>query len=854
MEFLLSQLLSVLFIINHCMDRGTQVTNTQQRKQMNNMDNQDEYNLGEIFTLMNTYTRHNRSILSNELASLHDIYKNKLGSADQVINVPEIEMNKEHYNKKYSDNISLSKGLLFFFCKNIDIYRKYNTIHAAKMDIVCTHLNLKQNLCQGYIESRHINCISCGSVLKSKINLSDSKKGSTCLVIQHINEGPTIKIHLIKKCIKCNIQYWYDRIIFISKTNTVTRFENNRKYFALTKSTIVHKECFRLQDYWTLNKYCNPGSIYQHINITFDKQIQMLNKKLESAAQNCGNRRSVMITEDILHESWFLYKLIDMISTVIAKNKFVEIDKNVLQQNKPKEIFIALWNKYKKFINNYDGTWIQKWPIKIDSNQNIIVNSHHGCTVGDVDVKASILKCGMPTTLFRNSIKNQLRNDEYINMYDVSETIIAYTSCSYKPQIGNKNKMNKCVCINCEKVLLNAGIPAISINTFVKYFNALETQSKETQKNNANDSMDIDDDNRIDSFNFDSLSNDNKKKFDAAINIINKRTNLNRKSNRISNKTLANLNESIQFDADNQKLNVLENIVDDTVNSIILDNDDIINEIIEEREKPDKWDAVGGCRKTKHVTLYMKLKKAKEKKKDFVRTGGVFAIRTCTGFILNIKIIDRRETSTEIILDYGNYFSSSQDRTAYFKRILGVGYDMACKILSRTLSLLQQKLLPHSVGLIWLPLLSKIFVDKMHVKGHTLDICQSGGFLNPYHARFHDVLSAANTQIAEQGWSNLNRYHFFKSLSREKAAFFLKVYQLYVNQRLQHEYEEEGWLFIPIEFLKIMQTYNPNHQIPNIIPSVADIETDVQNKVIQKLEIKRSKEQKTRELWESRNV
>lgn len=71
------------------------------------------------------------------------------------------------------------------------------------------------------------------------------------------------------------------------------------------------------------------------------------------------------------------------------------------------------------------------------------------------------------------------------------------------------------------------------------------------------------------------------------------------------------------------------------------------------RERNGKWDDLNACRESRHV----------EKIKCSANSsGGIFTIKTATGFILELKSLDRRETPTEIIMDFANYFTSTPAR------------------------------------------------------------------------------------------------------------------------------------------------------------------------------------------------
>ena len=227
---------------------------------------------------------------------------------------------------------------------------------------------------------------------------------------------------------------------------------------------------------------------------------------------------------------------------------------------------------------------------------------------------------------------------------------------------------------------------------------------------------------------------------------------------------------------------------------------------MEERNDDTIWDDTKGCRGSKQIKKAEKYKKSKNPHK---KTGGVFGIRTASGFVLELKIIHKRETPTNVILDYAKYFTSTADRINYFDRMVGLGYDMACKIIYRLITLFVGYMLPVNYLICWLLIIGSMFIDKMHITGHTNDaLCTLGNILNPYSPRWKTILHGTNTQVAEQYWQKLNRFRFFLRLGNDKAKFWLLLFKQWCNEKQYHAMKNAGYTFIPIESIKPLRSFS----------------------------------------------
>jgi len=244
-----------------------------------------------------------------------------------------------------------------------------------------------------------------------------------------------------------------------------------------------------------------------------------------------------------------------------------------------------------------------------------------------------------------------------------------------------------------------------------------------------------------------------------------------RKSKRNNAKTMAKINESIQYERHEQALADLERICGEKVVSPFLLNNPKLAEVVEnERQNLDVWDDLDGCRgkqqmeKSKNETLFNK-------------TGGIQSWMTHSGFILSLHEHIHLETPTAVILSLVNALLATEMHKEYAKRVMTIGYDMMCTIYGRMKNLLQEDFLPTETKNLLISLLSCLHVDKFHVASHRNPLCKKdGNMFSPYAEKFATFFGGkgnSNDQIVEQNWRITNKLRWAKSLGRRRFNFML---------------------------------------------------------------------------------
>ena len=122
---------------------------------------------------------------------------------------------------------------------------------------------------------------------------------------------------------------------------------------------------------------------------------------------------------------------------------------------------------------------------------------------------------------------------------------------------------------------------------------------------------------------------------------------------------MAKINESLQYDDDEQTLTNMEMICGETnVNPLLLNNPKLAQFVEKERQNFDSWDDLEGCRGKQQV---------EETQKDslFCKTGGMQSWMTHSGFILSLHEHVHLETPTAVILSLFDALLSTELHQEY---------------------------------------------------------------------------------------------------------------------------------------------------------------------------------------------
>ena len=433
-------------------------------------------------------------------------------------------------------------------------------------------LNFEKNMTFGVLENQRTDCHKCGSSLKRINRYRSDNKGKLAFVIDYA-KGPQIMIHYLKTCEKCSIKYHYGRIYESDKIF----FLSNERYVQISSVTFVSQKVFSRQNYWTFEKGCSPGSIAKDLKIMFETQITKLKDAV--AFQQLGRKSSFdlhnIISENELRNGWYLWSILKSIEKVTSQN-IVELNlpKTDIEafENPPKkkrktenklnlrtdDLFLLLFKKYKSILLNYDGEWIHYWPSKI-VNGKVIGLKGHGVTIGDVDAKVRFDKCSMNEEDYQNYLKFALSESKKL-----TPALLKYMCCNNPPIRGNQHSDSYLVCMECKELLLEKGLPDNLIDEYIKWRNRRRKTNESEDDGNSDESI----------ITPDILNHSTKVLFDKIqLSFENGSKNIiTRKSNRITSKTRANLNESLQYLNDTRALLTLEGILNEPVAVHYADN------------------------------------------------------------------------------------------------------------------------------------------------------------------------------------------------------------------------------------------------------------------------------------------
>lgn len=165
----------------------------------------------------------------------------------------------------------------------------------------------------------------------------------------------------------------------------------------------------------------------------------------------------------------------------------------------------------------------------------------------------------------------------------------------------------------------------------------------------------------------------------------------------------------------------------------------LVAEIEAMEEDNDEYiSALGGCRKAENTP------RANRK-----YTHGVIAWNTATGYVLYIRPILYRETTTFIIISFNNLFLYGKIFEEYFNRIHAVGFDVMCGIFLRLINLISLNLLEPNIIHAWSLIILRLFVDKFHINKHVRILCtlnEQSGMFHPNLYKFTGILNNCKTR------------------------------------------------------------------------------------------------------------
>ena len=525
------------------------------------------------------------------------------------------------------------------------------------------------------------------------------------------------------------------------------------------------------------------------------------------------------------------------------------------------EYFKYFWNKYEDEINCHDIKELQFVPTKLDKDDNVCIHPGHFKSYGDGNQKSTRFRCSYSTLLAKldyledkqnannsndTTTLNDIAKDENIdykeNYSSEKYSKARYYICTNSPQNGNQHQKGFKTCRHHTSLLIKKyNFLPDEIDLFVDWYQIIETKARlqDTQiddlikdlknlysiKEDQVSTIKSTTTKKIESLNDElaELKHEYKnkvEKFEKILQNVNKKLNtMQQQSNRHSrrsnyNKTIANMNESSEFEKDTNFMEQLNADIpkdDKTDVAISFIPADVRDLLQMEINNNTLLNTIPGCRKAKNISWSNRR-----------RTNGINGWMTCSGFIIRLREELIRETPTSVILDTADAFTCNPTITNYFNRLEAAGYDMVCRLYNTVNKLFEAGTLTIKQHNFWCYILDRIFIDIWHVATHTDKMCIKNvdtGIFHPLLNKFKHILfkQNADTQkimktcndiVVEQFWVEMNTVKQIKAMTKERFRCILSIKQRYHNENRKLELEKQGWTFIPIEYFKSLRSFN----------------------------------------------
>ena len=694
-------------------------------------------------------------------------------------------------------------------------------------DSLRSALDLSSNLVDRIMETTRKKCIECGTVLKRRFRYVQDCKGTIGICYDN-KKGPLITIHYTHICQNkdCKSIYWYDRY----RTPKGIYFENISDHDQMTSTSTFFtdgtvEECVS----FNLDDGKGAPSMTEKYNKRFEDEIDEIKANLITKNQTLGHRQNqdVSLCDKRMLEGVQLRRILMAIQQDLEMTPFIsqariqqylhanrkllksqEIDfEEVYVKEKQwldsRSLFDMLYDEYEKDINNIQPVWLKYAPVK---NNELMLK--HFFLQGDGGKKIVRFRCAYPSNMYHQE-KKHLQSE-------MCESTFRSLRCIETPQRGNVTSL--VTCPSHSIILHENGCKLKEINRFCQY-QALKERIERTT--DANKIIKLQE-------SLKEFTLREKKHFGQVKNKIMKTP--IRKSQRHTSKTMAKINESLQYEKDNETLVNLENICDEAnVNPLLLNNPKLADFVETERQNLDAWDALDGCRGKDQM-------EETQKESLFCKTGGIQSWMTHSGFILYIHEHVHLETPTAVILSLLHALLATQLHQEYARRLLAIGYDMMCTLYGRMKTLLNADYLTQKSKNLLISLLPHMHVDKFHVASHKNELCiKKGNLFNPYaekFAAFFKQKGFSNDQIVEQNWKIINKLKWAKNLGRRRFCFMLYDIRKRHNSKNWIRLQKAGYEFVEIS--KISKIRELNKRQPEI-PTTVQLQTEARFQKLQKI-------------------
>eukprot|EP01084_Bolivina_argentea_P103285 185027_1 len=748
-----------------------------------------------LYRSFNDTHKHGQPWITENMQKLIEIIDRKISTAQIELKVSLMNMDKDH-----NYNIYLN------ICNKPDLRQELNAVLSLN-NIILDSFSLTTNLVPQIMETSRTFCEECFTTLKRNhtFNKNSQNKG-TIGVLYDVYDGPIITMHYTHKCQdkNCKSFYLYGRYIIngsyyleapdqcVQMNTKATFFRDNvinefheysvknigAEYYAEIYNEKWKEKIAQISDYLQATKQTLGLRKYdcsmQPANLLAAFSFRQMHKAVHE-----DMKRPVIIPSEIVDK----YKKMKQEKKIVKKNGEIKQSNNTwISCNDIKSIMFSMYGKY---LRTSGLEWMKYVPIKDGK-----VHPLHFLIIGDLGAKITIPICGYPMSWYQ-------KDNEHLHENNV---LFKQMRCLKDPQRGNDDSISFKTCPCHTSRLIDLGCEPTKINELCKYIKITEKSTKYINRATVEQKQNE----TTQTKKFESkLSKFKQSDINIFQSIQSKVMNNTRIRRSNYNQTRANMNESQQYINDEAKLNELEYISrQDNVDPVILNDIKLLEILEEERNNPNAWDNLEGCRKGRHVfeDKYQHKPKAEPL---YERTAGLLGCKSQDNFILYLEEELYRETPTGCIIATTTFLTSNAITIAFAERINGWGWDMMCCLYPRIRTLILNDLLPPLQITLLISTLEYLYVDTFHVTTHVNKLCQKiGGLFHPYLRKFKGILYGLtvknNDPTQEQEWRDTNRIRFAKNLKRSNSAIFWYAYRKRHNKRNIANLRKKGYSFRPI--------------------------------------------------------
>ena len=502
-----------------------------------------------LYNTFNDAHKHDQPWIRKNLGKLIPLCQQKLKFAEQKIRFP-----LKNLKNDVEWNVFLN------VCEQETLRLELNNLLNVKR-ITFDSIDFSSNLVEEVMETKRTICPSCMHPLIRKFQYKKNKKGT--IGIKYSNKvGPILTINYVHQCSNENCdgvfyhnRYIVDKVLHFEKVEECNQMNSKSSFF----DDDIIEECTNFN-----HDGVSTASYVEKWNMRFEDRINEIESHLKSINQTLGYRKSsdASLTENRLNDAVFFRRfqiaiehdlkqpqpsihLNEIIAYQLKKNNKIIINADYAEKTLNNEwidcndLFNLLFDKYGHLLDSASMEWVKFVPIK---NGEIL--KKHFLVEGDGSVKINIARCSYPNEFYQKDHDlQQMKNDYLTNNLQ----------CNESPQKGNRNSISFSTCSFHTRKLKEIGCPPSKINAFCKY-----SSLQRRENNNKNKEA------KIKSFKNEDVKLFNKIRSDY----------LQKKKRRnCYYQTRANMNESLQYEIDENTLKDFESICqENNVNATLLSN------------------------------------------------------------------------------------------------------------------------------------------------------------------------------------------------------------------------------------------------------------------------------------------